>query len=255
MINTFRKIRLLLNQKISLMKKVLLPVSILFFISFQLSFGATMKKNDNLINDKQTDTLIKNISVVQADSLIQANTANPDFIIIDVRTPSEYNAGFIEGAININYYASNFSAIIDTLNRNKMYLVYCGSGTRSAKARDTMQRKHFVTVYNMIGGTGAWVGAGYPLVTATSLMAVNNTEITTIVYPNPINDISTIEISGIQNINGVIEVYDLFGRKIKSFSINNNISINRNEFDAGLYIYQVIADDKLIGSGKFEVIK
>jgi len=237
------------------MKKLLLSVSVLFFICLQISIASTIKKPADGINEKQTDTLIKNITVVQADSLIQANTTNPDFIIIDVRTPSEYNSGFIQGAININYYAANFGAIIDTLDKNKIYLVYCGSGTRSAKARDTMQRKHFVTVYNMLGGTGAWVGAGYPLVTATSILALNNTEITTSVYPNPVNDVSTIEIWGVQNYTGVIDIYDLFGRKIKSLPITNKISIYGNEFDDGIYFYQVIADDKLIGFGKFEVIK
>jgi rhodanese-related sulfurtransferase len=237
------------------MKKLLLSVSVLFFICLQLSIASTIKKPADGINEKQTDTLIKNVTVVQADSLIQSNTTNPDFIIIDVRTPSEYGNGFIQGAININYYAANFGAIIDTLDKNKMYLVYCGSGTRSAKARDTMQRKHFVTVYNMLGGTGAWVGAGYPLVTATSILALNNTEITTSVYPNPVSDVSTIDISGIENFIGVVMIYDLFGKEIKRLKITNKINVIQNEFDDGIYFYQVIANDKLIGSGKFEVIK
>jgi len=237
------------------MNKISLSLSVIFIISIQLSIGADFMKPASGFSDKQTDTLIKNISVVQADSLIQANTLNPNFIIIDVRTPSEYSNGFIQGAININYYAVNFGAIIDTLDRNKMYLVYCGSGSRSAKARDTLQKKHFVTVYNMLGGAGAWVSAGYPMVTATSILAINKSGISTEIYPNPVTDVSTIEISGIENTISVIEIFDLFGRKIKSISITNKISINRNEFDSGIYLYNVIAGDKLIVSGKFDVIK
>lgn len=236
------------------MKKKLLLISFIVLATFHVSKAASQKKFANINIDKQTDTIVRNLSVIQADSLIQANIGNPDFIIIDVRTPSEYNTGFIQGAININYYASNFGAIIDTLNRNKMYLVYCGSGTRSAKARDTMHAKHFVTVYNMLGGTGAWVSAGYPLVTATSVIALNINEISLSFYPNPLTDISTIEISGVPNFNGIFEIYDFLGRKIKSIAITNEMNINRNEFGKGIYIYKIIADNKFIGSGKFEVI-
>ena len=239
------------------MKKDLLLISALIFISLQLCFGASMKKAGDEECDKQTDTIIKNLSVAQADSLMQTNIGNPNFVIIDVRTPGEYNAGYIQGAININYNAANFGAIIDTLNKNKMYLVYCGSGTRSAKARDTMDAKHFTEVYNMLGGTSAWVGAGHSLVVPTVCQTFNKSFESTIIYPNPVNNISTIKVNGTDNLSGTLTVYDIFGRLIVNDNIEkgNTFIIDNKNYNAGIYIYHVTAGNKLIGSGKFEVIK
>ena len=43
--------------------------------------------------------------------------------VIDVRTPEEYALGYIEGAILIDYKASDFQASITALNRNVTYLI------------------------------------------------------------------------------------------------------------------------------------
>lgn len=110
------------------------------------------------------DTLIENISTAQGHETILAYAGNPNFVILDVRTPGEY-ATHIEGAVNIDYNNPNFSSVIDSLNRNKIYLIHCAGGTRSAKARDTMQTKHFKTVYNMLGGISGWITAAYPTTT------------------------------------------------------------------------------------------
>lgn len=201
----------------------------------------------------QTDTIYLNITVQQADSLIQENTSNPDFVILDVRTAGEYNGGHIIGAINIDYYATNFGALIDTLNRDRMYLVYCGSGSRSAKARDTMYAKHFVEVYNMLGGMGAWLGAGYPTSTTTSAA---NSEIEVInvkLYPNPVVDKSVIEISGISTSNNTIEVYDMTGKHIRTFHADVKTLINHEDFNPGIYFYQIKCKDVLTNKGKFAV--
>ena len=42
----------------------------------------------------------EDISVEECYTLIQENQENPDFIILDVRTPSEYASGYIENAVN-----------------------------------------------------------------------------------------------------------------------------------------------------------
>jgi rhodanese-related sulfurtransferase len=205
----------------------------------------------------QTDTVHKDISVQQADSLIQANTGNPDFIIIDVRTPSEYSGGYIIGAININYYATDFGAIIDTLNRDKMYLLYCGSGNRSAKARDTMIKKHFVTVYNMLGGMGAWLAAGYPTSTTTSLYCNFSDEVKVQIFPNPVTDISTIEITAVPEQTFTVEIYDAQGRFLNRIAsnINNEFLIDKNSYEAGIYLFRVLSDNKTFNQGKFIVEK
>lgn len=210
------------------MKKLLLLLGALLMTSFI-----------HAQNTFQTDTLYMNISVQQADTLIQNHVADTNFIIIDVRTPSEYNGGYIEDAININYYAANFGAILDTLDKNKIYLVYCGSGNRSAKARDTMIAKHFVTVYNMLGGVSAWTTAGYSLNMPTTVaenFSVNSINI----YPNPVSDVSSVDASGIPGTK-VMSIFNSCGEMIRSSIINGSapVLIESNDFEEGMYFIRI----------------
>jgi rhodanese-related sulfurtransferase len=105
-----------------------------------------------------------NKSVSECYTLIQENKGNPDFIILDVRTPAEYAGGHIENAVNIDYYANDFEEILDSYDKNKTYLMYCRTAGRSSTVMKIMQRLEFKEVYNMQGGINAWVSAGYPTV-------------------------------------------------------------------------------------------
>ena len=42
------------------------------------------------------------------------------------------------------------------LDKNKVYLIYCASGSRSGNAHDTMRSQGFHEVYNMLGGFGTF---------------------------------------------------------------------------------------------------
>ena len=97
-------------------------------------------------------------------TLIQENTDNPDFIILDVRTPAEYAGGHIENAVNLDYYEDDFEETLDTYDKNKTYLIYCRTANRTASVMIIMQRLEFTKVYNMLGGINAWTAAGFPTV-------------------------------------------------------------------------------------------
>lgn len=77
-------------------------------------------------------------------------------LLLDVRTPEEYNEGHVEGAINIDYYNETFSAQMDSLDKSKPVLVYCRSGSRSAKAAEILRQKGFKEVYEMKEGIIGW---------------------------------------------------------------------------------------------------
>jgi rhodanese-related sulfurtransferase len=99
-----------------------------------------------------------------ARTLIQNNITNPNFVIIDVRTPAEYATGYIAGAINVDRYAADLQTRLQVLDRNKTHLVYCGSGLRSSQARDLMAGMGFQTLYTIVDGLITWKALGYPLV-------------------------------------------------------------------------------------------
>jgi rhodanese-related sulfurtransferase len=108
--------------------------------------------------------IAEDISVQQAYELIQNNQINTDFVVIDIRTPQEYVAGYIKDAINIDYYASTFQDDIDELDKGKTYLVYCRTANRSGQAMPIFENLGFEKVCNMLGGIVAWQSVGYPIV-------------------------------------------------------------------------------------------
>lgn len=87
-----------------------------------------------------------------------------EYILLDIRTREEYAAGHINNSQQIDYYQTQaFSNYLDTLDKNKKYLIYCRSGNRSNTALNLMQRKGFKHVYELSGGYNAWVAAGLPI--------------------------------------------------------------------------------------------
>jgi len=106
----------------------------------------------------------QNVTPQEAFTLIQKNRNNPDFTIIDVRTPPEFAEEHIENAVNIDFYSPTFRDELSRLNRNKAYLIYCRSGRRSGDALSIMAELNFREVYNISGGIIAWKAEARPTV-------------------------------------------------------------------------------------------
>ena len=85
-------------------------------------------------------------------------------ITVDVRTPSEFMTGHIQGAQNIDFESGNFENQISTLDKNGTYAVYCRSGNRSGQAVAIMHDAGFHNVYNLNGGIIDWTNSGMMLV-------------------------------------------------------------------------------------------
>ena len=107
---------------------------------------------------------IEHISARSAASLIQENQSNSNFIILDIRTPKEFDAGHIAGAQNIDFYAQSFAQEIRSLDRQKTYLIYCRSGNRSGQLMRAIEEMEFEKLYHMQRGLVDWVGQGFQLV-------------------------------------------------------------------------------------------
>ncbi len=80
--------------------------------------------------------------------------------VIDVRTPSEFAAGHIPGAINVDVSAATFADEIAQLDASADYAVYCQSGNRSRAAVSEMEAAGFTSTVGLEGGIGAWEGDG-----------------------------------------------------------------------------------------------
>jgi rhodanese-related sulfurtransferase len=90
---------------------------------------------------------------------VKLHDESEESVIIDVRTDDEFNTGFIEGAVNIDFYMGNkFISEIDKLDKSKSYFIYCKSGARSGQTCELMKQKGFKKVYNLEGGILGWTG-------------------------------------------------------------------------------------------------
>ena len=78
-----------------------------------------------------------------------------EYQLIDVRTDGEYKSGFIPTAINIPYDVIGDNLPVE--DRSALIIVYCRSGSRSARAKQTLEDLGFTNVVNF-GGIGSWKG-------------------------------------------------------------------------------------------------
>ena len=80
-------------------------------------------------------------------------------IILDVRTPEEFEFSRIPNSINIDFYnPKNFMLTIEKLDKEISYYVYCKSGARSASSCALMGELGFKKTYNLLGGIIEWKG-------------------------------------------------------------------------------------------------
>lgn len=74
-----------------------------------------------------------------------------DGLLIDVRTPMEYELGHLEGAVNIDWKNTQFEKAFDTIPKDRKLYVYCQMGGRSAKAAALLRSLGY-SVTDLTGG-------------------------------------------------------------------------------------------------------
>lgn len=101
---------------------------------------------------------VKDIEPKELQDLLQSD-ARP--VVVDVREPWEYKQGHVPGAILMPL--GQLASLVGTLDTEKPVAVICASGSRSQSAAALLGQKGFKTIYNVVGGTGAWRYDNLPL--------------------------------------------------------------------------------------------
>jgi rhodanese-related sulfurtransferase len=83
--------------------------------------------------------------------------------VLDVREPSEWVEGHIDGATLIPL--GELPNRVAEVPADKQIVVVCRSGNRSQAGRDVLLEAGLSSVTSMAGGVKDWAAAGYPLVT------------------------------------------------------------------------------------------
>ncbi len=98
----------------------------------------------------------KNASVRETAAAVSAGRAQ----FVDVRSKSEYAGGHAENAVNVPL--DQLERNLDKFDRDKPVYVICQSGMRSQRGATIFVSNGFSEVYNVAGGTSAWMSEGLP---------------------------------------------------------------------------------------------
>ena len=85
------------------------------------------------------------------------NLLDKQVIVIDIRTDKEFKEGNITTSFNLDFQKREFIDNLESLNKEKEYLIYCASGNRSLKASHIMKSLGFKTIYNYNKGYKDWI--------------------------------------------------------------------------------------------------
>ncbi len=154
----------------------IIAVFTLFVIIASCSDITTTENKDmkDEISDEQIEKIKKELlsgneeqSFVERVSLakFQEKLSTQAYTLLDLRTTQELqDTWIISWAENIDFYNKDFRGQLDTLDKNKKYLIYCRSGNRSWQALETMKQMGFTTVYELEWWINGWIASGWDTV-------------------------------------------------------------------------------------------
>jgi len=93
-------------------------------------------------------------------------TEQHDLQVVDVRRPAEYAAGHVPGARFATL--AELERTLSSLDPHRPTAVLCASGYRSSAATSILERHGFGALFNVVGGTSAWVQAGFGVESAAA---------------------------------------------------------------------------------------
>ena len=111
-------------------------------------------------NTVHAEFQVQDVSAYEAIELLGQN---PDIKILDVRTAAEFASGHVKGAVNLDYFSSDFKANLEKLDKNATWLVHCHRGPRSGNTMPLLQAAGFTNIIHMTYGFDEWARSGLPV--------------------------------------------------------------------------------------------
>ena len=89
--------------------------------------------------------------------------AGRNFVLLDVRTSEEFNAGHLPKAVNISRGTLEFMIGKYYPQKDVEIVLYCRTDARAALCAKTLSDMGYANVKNLKGAFKAWGEAGYPI--------------------------------------------------------------------------------------------
>ncbi|WP_299255494.1 rhodanese-like domain-containing protein [uncultured Aquimarina sp.] len=123
-----------------------------------LMFGISGAFSQQISRNEKSNTVKEDDKIIIVDiNIIKKEVIHKDVQFVDIRTLKEYNAGYIDDAINISIAdKEKFIVAIQELDKEKPVYIYCYSGWRSHRAAKLLVTLGFNKIYDFKGGYKAW---------------------------------------------------------------------------------------------------
>ena len=137
------------------MKKI---IYVLIAVAALLGACSSTSVNEPTQTSDQTETTeTAKVEIINDTPEEFENNMQGDFLLLDVRTQEEYDAGHIDGSllIPVTELENRLGEIEEY--KDKSVLVYCRSGNRSLTASEILIDSGFTEVHNLLTGFNGWV--------------------------------------------------------------------------------------------------
>jgi phage shock protein E len=125
-------------------KKSILPILFVLLLQMHCAHKGLSKQIENILERES-------INSEELKELIDKKDTG--YVLIDVRSESEYNSGYIPTAINIPY--TQIQKHSEEIPKDKLIIVYCKVGGRAETARKKLIELGYENVINF-GGINSW---------------------------------------------------------------------------------------------------
>ena len=110
---------------------------------------------------EETKARVKETTVDEVKQRL--DRGDQQFVLVDVREESEWNAGHIPGAVHLGKGVIERDIEQKVPDPNQELVLYCGGGFRSALAAENLGRMGYTNVVSMDGGWRGWTEKKYPV--------------------------------------------------------------------------------------------
>ena len=142
-------------------RRLFVSVLCAFFLlglSSQVFAAAAVKGPMDFVNAAKAQITEVSAAQVKADL-----DAGKTFILLDVRSKEEFDAGHLPNAKHVSRGLLEFKIGQAIPDKNANIILYCRTGARSALATLVLKEMGYTNAKNMAGAFKAWGTAGFPV--------------------------------------------------------------------------------------------
>lgn len=100
------------------------------------------------------EVMLKIDDVTLSKEMVKKLISEKNYILLDVRTESEYTEQSLENSINIPL--AELDERYSELNEEKSYILFCAHGVRSVMGSRLLREKGLKNIYNSQEGIATW---------------------------------------------------------------------------------------------------